>query len=287
MLFQISLKSVPNDPVDNDSALVRVMICSQAFEKPFTWWSIFLTLYGFIMPQTVKLYPALLNSLPLKKWPSFWQTTFSNGFAGIKMVEFRVKFVPRCPIDNAPALVKVIAWRRLGDRSLSEPMLTQSTDAYMRHANRKIIDLPKMISNPSVESATRFLPGNQQQGKSDGFLIAAIGLVILLKLDSNRRFFKTVWPWNLMDDPKNNRAPLLCYFKIFASFGRHWWIQTGVTVRKHLIWVKIDDFFIRVTLKFDGWTSKIIGHLFYATSSFVHHFVAIDEFKLELQSGNA
>ena len=27
---------------------------------------------------------------------------------------------------------------------------------------------------------------------------------------------------------------------------------------------------------------KTIGHLFYATSSFVHHFVAIGEFKLEL-----
>ena len=54
-----------------------------------------------------------------------------------------------------------------------------------------------------------------------------------------------------------------------------------------LIWFKIDDFFIRVTLKFDGWLSKTIGHLFYATSSFVYRFVAIGEFKLELQSGNA
>ena len=42
-----------------------------------------------------------------------------------------------------------------------------------------------------------------------------------------------------------------------------------------------------MTFKFDGWPSKTIGHLFYATSSFVHHFVAIGEFKLELQSGNA
>ena len=42
-----------------------------------------------------------------------------------------------------------------------------------------------------------------------------------------------------------------------------------------------------MTLKFEGWPSKTIGHLFYATSSFVHHFVAIGEFKLELQSGNA
>ena len=32
---------------------------------------------------------------------------------------------------------------------------------------------------------------------------------------------------------------------------------------------------------------KTIGHLFYATLSFLHHFVAIGEFKLELQSGNA
>ena len=42
-----------------------------------------------------------------------------------------------------------------------------------------------------------------------------------------------------------------------------------------------------MTLQFDGWHWKIIGHLFYATSSFVQHFVAIGEFKLELQSGNA
>ena len=31
---------------------------------------------------------------------------------------------------------------------------------------------------------------------------------------------------------KNNRAPLLCYFKLCAVFHSHWWIQTGVTVRK-------------------------------------------------------
>ena len=43
----------------------------------------------------------------------------------------------------------------------------------------------------------------------------------------------------------------------------------------------------RVTLKFDGWPWKTIGHLFYAVSSFVHNFMAISEFKLDLQSGNA
>ena len=118
-------------------------------------------------------------------------------------------------------------------------------------------------------------------------LTAATSLVISLKLDSNRRFFS---PCNLeiwWMTPKYNRTPLLCYLKLFASFRSHWGIQTRVTVWKPLIWVKIDDLFSRVTLQFDGWPWKTIGHLFDATSNFVHHFVAIGEFKLELQSGNA
>ena len=64
-------------------------------------------------------------------------------------------------------------------------------------------------------------------------LIAATGLVVLLKLDSNHRFFWSAWP------------------------------------------------------RFDGWHGKTIGHLYCVISSFVHPFVAIGEFKHELQSGNA
>ena len=104
---------------------------------------------------------------------------------------------------------------------------------------------------------------------------------------SNRRFLELsdleIWRMTL----KNNRAPLLCYFKLYASFRSHRWMQAGVTVRKRPIWIKIDDFFSRVTLQFDVSPSKTIGHLFYATSSFVHNLVAIGDFKLELQSGNA
>ena len=85
---------------------------------------------------------------------------------------------------------------------------------------------------------------------------------------------------------KNNRASLLSCFKFCASFHSHQWIQTRVTVWKRPIWVKINVFLYRVPLKFDRWPWKTIGHLFYATSSFVHHFIAIIEFKLELQSEN-
>ena len=50
---------------------------------------------------------------------------------------------------------------------------------------------------------------------------------------------------------------------------------------------KTTIFFSHVTLQFDVWPWKTIGHLLYATSSVVHHFIAIGGFKLELQSGNA
>ena len=86
---------------------------------------------------------------------------------------------------------------------------------------------------------------------------------------------------------ENNRASLLSCFKLCAAFHSHRWIKTGVTVRKRPIWVKFDDFFSRVTLKFDGWPWKTIGHLSIATSSFVQHFVAISDSKLEIQSWNA
>ena len=134
-----------------------------------------------------------------------------------------------------------------------------------------------------MRNSYRLITGKQD--KSEGF--DSCDRPCNLKLDSNRQFFRPcdleIWRMTL----QNNRAHLLCYFKLCASFRTHWWIQTWVTVRKRSIRVKIDDFDRRVTLKFDGWPWKTIGHLFYATSSFVHHFVAIGESKLELQSGYA
>ena len=170
-------------------------------------------------------------------------------------------------------------------------------------------------------------------------LIAATGLLILLKLASHLSIFRR---WNLPDDVKNNghlfyatssfvhhsqtigelklelqsrNAKLgsklarflscmtskfdgwpwhvighLSYatLKLCTSFCSQWSIQTGVTVQKHLIRVKIRKFLSRLTLIFDRkrpW--KRTEHLFYTTSSFVHHFIAICEFKLVLQSKNA
>ena len=39
-------------------------------------------------------------------------------------IQISLKFVSRSPIDNKPALVQIMAWRRTGDKPLPEPMLT-------------------------------------------------------------------------------------------------------------------------------------------------------------------
>ena len=48
------------------------------------------------------------------------------------LTKISVKFFPKGPIDNNPTLVQIMVWHQIGDKPLSEPMLTQFTDAYMR-----------------------------------------------------------------------------------------------------------------------------------------------------------
>ena len=38
-------------------------------------------------------------------------------------IKISLKFAPKGPINNIPALVQIMAWRRPGDEPLSEPMM--------------------------------------------------------------------------------------------------------------------------------------------------------------------
>ena len=38
-------------------------------------------------------------------------------------IDISLKFVPKGPIDHIPALVQIMAWRRPGDKPLSQPMM--------------------------------------------------------------------------------------------------------------------------------------------------------------------
>ena len=85
-----------------------------------------------------------------------------------------------------------------------------------------------------------------------------------------------IWQMTL----KNNRAPLLCYFKFCSSF-----IATGEF--KLELQSGNTKFGWKSAICCPLWPWKTIGHLFLPTSSLVHHFVAICLSKLELRSRNA
>ena len=61
------------------------------------------------------------------KMAAISQTTLSNAFSWIKNVwisiEISLKFVRKDPFNNIPALSQIMAWRRQGDKPLSEPMM--------------------------------------------------------------------------------------------------------------------------------------------------------------------
>ena len=46
-------------------------------------------------------------------------------------IQISLKIVLRSPIDKKPTLIQIMACT--GDKPLSEPMLTQSINAYMQH----------------------------------------------------------------------------------------------------------------------------------------------------------
>ena len=45
-----------------------------------------------------------------------------------------LKFVPKGPINNIPALVQIMAWCWPGDKPLSEPMMVKISDTYLHHS---------------------------------------------------------------------------------------------------------------------------------------------------------
>ena len=104
------------------SLLVPAMTwCHQAANHYLSQcWPSSMSLYGITKPQGV-------NSLrPRRNRRHFadniFQCIFLNENERISL-RFSLKFVPKVRINNIPSLVQIMAWRRPGDKPLSEPML--------------------------------------------------------------------------------------------------------------------------------------------------------------------
>ena len=57
---------------------------------------------------------------------NIFKCIFSNENVWIQ-IKISMEFVPKGPINNIPALVQIMAWRRPGDKSLSEPNMVRLT----------------------------------------------------------------------------------------------------------------------------------------------------------------
>ena len=80
---------------------------------------------------THPLYPLPPPPTPWTKWPLFRKRYFRMHFHEWKVCKISMKFVTKGPIDNNQAMIQIMDWRRIGDKPLSESMLTWYTDAYM------------------------------------------------------------------------------------------------------------------------------------------------------------
>ena len=91
---------------------------------------------GFVIADTIinryqipKIYISVNTLRPRQNGRHFaddmFKCIFSNENVWIP-VEISLKFVPKGSINNNPALVQIMAWRRPGDKPLSEPMMVSS-----------------------------------------------------------------------------------------------------------------------------------------------------------------
>ena len=70
-----------------------------------------------------------INTLrPRQNGRRFADDTFKRIFLNENVrisIKISLKFVPKGPINNIPALVQIMAWRRSGDKPLSEPVMVR------------------------------------------------------------------------------------------------------------------------------------------------------------------
>ena len=95
--------------------------------------------HGFVVVDFVMVSWAVLGgfySYPVPKFPlrprqdgghfpdDIFKCIFSNENPWIS-IKISLRFVPKGPINNVPALIQIMSWRRPGDKPLSEPMVVK------------------------------------------------------------------------------------------------------------------------------------------------------------------
>ena len=98
--------------------------CSAYKELRLVWITIILSC---LWPWSMISWPFAINTLRLRQnGCHFPDNIFKNIFLNENWwisIKISLKFILNGPINNIPALVGIMAWRRSGDKPLSEPMM--------------------------------------------------------------------------------------------------------------------------------------------------------------------
>ena len=100
-------------------------------------------------------------------------------------IKISLKFNPKGPINNIPALVQIMAWRRTGDKPLSEPMILSST-------THICVTRPQWVKKKEALFLRRMYLK---------MLAAILFLSVVLRLEYSMRWRSIPWllmPWFLM-----------------------------------------------------------------------------------------
>ena len=92
--------------------------------------------------------PAFSHIQAETKWTPFRRWHFKCIFLNENVwipIKISLKFVPKGPINNIPALVQIIVWRRPGDKPLSEPMVVSLT-------THKCVTRHQWVNNTDISS---------------------------------------------------------------------------------------------------------------------------------------
>ena len=175
-------------------------------------------LYG--MPRTIC--DNILNNIPCDL--EILRMTLKNNRASLLCYfKFCVSFCSHWWIQIGATVPKRPIWVKFDDFRAVRPWNLTDDLEKQQGTSSMLLQALCSISYPLVNSNWDYSPETPNLGQIRWFLEPC-------ELEIWRMTFK------------NNRAPILCYFKLCAAFHSHWGIQTGVTVRKRPIWVKFDDF---------------------------------------------
>ena len=139
---------ISTEPLETNFSEIRIKIQILSFAK-FSW--------KCRLPKCGPLCPGgdELTHWGRDNMATIFQTTFSNAFSWMKNVwisnEISLKFVPMGLITNILALNQIMAWRRPGDKPLSEPMMV----SLLTHI---CVTRPQWVKTPSCTPDTYGMP---------------------------------------------------------------------------------------------------------------------------------